>query len=81
MSTEDSTDGQDQGADGTQLAAPQSNFDRLATHLRKDSLTAKLVSAYAAAGEKNTAQAIKDVMTARLDELKREYDAPEYLQD
>lgn len=70
MSTEDGTD------ELGQTAALQSNFDRLITHLRKDSLAEKLVSAYATTDRQGTAQAVKDVMTTRLDELKREYDAP-----
>lgn len=56
-----------------QAAAPQSNFERLIAHLRDGSLAAKLVSAYAAPGERTPAQAVSKVMADRLDELKSSY--------
>jgi len=60
-----------------QQGAPQTNFERLIAHLDKDSLAAKLVSAYAAADGGAEARAIKDVMTDRLNELKRGNDQSE----
>ena len=78
MSTEFGTEGSDAAADGQQqAAAPPSNFERLTAHLDKDSLAAKLVSAYAAPSDGTPAQAVSDVMTNRLDELKNSYDNPE----
>lgn len=61
-------------ADGGQLAAPKTNFERLIAHLAKDSLAAKLVTAYAAPGEATPANAAAKVAADRLDELKRSYD-------
>ena len=77
MTTVEGKDGLDQATDSTEIGVRQSNFERLIPHLRKGSLAEKLVSAYASADEGNTAQAIKAVMTARLNEIKREYDGPE----
>lgn len=82
MSAEIGTEGSDAAADGAvEAAAPQNNFERLIAHLHKDSLAAKLVSAYAAPGEHTPAQAVSDVITNRLDELKKSYDNPEDQQD
>ena len=77
MSTDSGSNEEDEAVD----AKPQTNFERLIAHLRKDSLAEKLVSAYAEAEQDNAVQAIKDVMASRLDELKRNYDAPEDQQD
>ncbi len=78
MSAEIGTEGSDAAADGAvQAAAPQNNFERLTAHLVKDSLAAKLVSAYAAPGDGTPAQAVSDAITNRLDELKKSYDNPE----
>ena len=78
MSAEIGTEGSDAAADGAvEAAAPQNNFERLTAHLDKDSLAVRLVSAYAAPGEHTPAQAVSDVITNRLDELKKSYDNPE----
>ena len=78
MSAENGTEKSNAAAEGQhQPAPPENNFERLMTHLRKNSLAAKLVSAYAAPDEGTSAQAIKDVMADRLDELKNSYDSPE----
>lgn len=78
MSTEIGIEGSDAPADGQpQPAAPQNNFERLIAHLDKDSLAAKLVSAHAAPGAHTPAQAVIEVMTNRLNELKKSYDNPE----
>ena len=78
MSTEIGTEGSDAAADGAvQAAAPQNNFERLTAHLVKDSLAVRLVSAYAAPGDGTPAQAVSDVITNRLDDLKKSYDNPE----
>lgn len=65
------------GAEEAKAAAPQSNFERLLTHLGKDSLAAKLVEAYAAADGADRATAIKAVADDRLTELKRSHDETE----
>lgn len=74
------TSGEDNAAKvagGQQAAAPQSNFVRLISHLAKDSLAAKLVSAYAEPGDATPVEAISKVVTGHLDELKHSYDKPE----
>lgn len=65
------------GAEEAKAAAPQSNFERLLTHLGKDSLAAKLVEAYATADGADRATAIKAVADDRLTELKRSHDEAE----
>lgn len=60
-----------------QAAGPQTNFERLLTHLGKDSLAAKLVKAYANADGADRAAAIKAVADDRLAELKRGHDEAE----
>lgn len=65
------------GAEEAKAAAPQSNFERLLTHLGKDSLAAKLVEAYAGADAAGPAAAIKAVADDRLTELKRSHDEAE----
>ena len=62
-------------------AAPQTNFERLIAHLPKDSLAAKLVTAYRAPGEVTPADAVAKVAATRLDELKRTNDGTEDQQD
>ncbi|MDE0203164.1 MAG: hypothetical protein OXI66_01685 [Boseongicola sp.] len=62
-------------------AAPQTNFDRLIAHLPEDSLTAKLVAAYAAPGEATPTDAVAKVVATRLDELKQSHDDTEDQQD
>ncbi|MBK1696621.1 hypothetical protein [Rhodovibrio salinarum] len=50
---------------------PETNLDRLLSHLETDSLAAKLVTAYAGAETEKSAQsALLDVMRERLEELK-----------
>lgn len=67
--------------DDGQPAAPQTNFERLIAHLAKDSLAARLVTAYAAPDEATPADAVAKVAAGRLDELKRSYDKSEDQQD
>ena len=73
--------GDDKPANCGQPAAPQTNFERLIAHLAKNSLAAKLVTAYAALGEATPADAVANVAADRLDELKRSYDKSEDQQD
>lgn len=77
MSIENSDNKLVKAADGKQPTAPESNFGRLITHLAKDSVAAKLVTAYAAPSEATPANAMAKVATDRLDELKRNYDTSE----
>lgn len=65
------------GEGAAEAATPQSNFERLQTYLKADSLAEKLVAAYAVPGEDAPTQAMHKVMAARLDELKKSYGAPE----
>ena len=81
MSAGNGDDEPGKAANGGKTVAPQSNFERLITHLAKDSLAAKLVAAYAAAGEATPADTMAKVAAGRLDELKRSYDKPEDQQD
>ena len=74
-------DKQAKAADGGQPAAPQTNFERLISHLAKNSLAAKLVTAYAASGEATPADVVAKVAAGRLDELKHSYDKSEDQQD
>jgi hypothetical protein len=67
--------------DNQERSAPQTNFERLLSHLRKNSLAAQLVSAYADPGEQTPAEAVSKVIADRLTELKRRYDEPENQQD
>ena len=62
-----------QAADVGLRTAPQTNFERLIAHLAKDSLAARLVTAYAMPGELKPADAVAKVATRRLDGLKRSY--------
>ena len=73
-SAENGDDKPAKAADGGQPAAAQTNFERLIAHLPKHSLAAKLVTAYAAAGEATPADTVAKVAVGRLDELKRTYD-------
>ena len=68
-------------ANAGEPAALQTNFDRLIAHLPKDSLAAKLVTAYAAPGEATPADAVAKVVATRLDELKRSHVDTEDQQD
>jgi hypothetical protein len=69
-------------SDGDQeRGAPQTNFERLLSHLQRDSLAARLVSAYAGPGEHTPAEAVSKAIADRLAELKRHYDEPENQQD
>ena len=81
MSAGSSDDEPARAANCGQPAAPQTNFERLIAHLAKDSLAAKLVTAYAAPGEATSADAVAKVAADRLDELKRSYGKPEDQQD
>ena len=81
MSAGNSDDKPAKEADGGQPAAPQTNFERLIANLAKDSLAAKLVTAYVAPGEATPADAVAKVAAGRLDELKRSYDKSEDQQD
>ena len=81
MSAGNGDDKPAKAADGGQPATPHTNFERLLGHLAKDSLAAKLVTAYAAPGEGTPADAVAQVAVGRLDELKRSYDKPEDQQD
>ena len=81
MSAGTSDDKPAKAANGGQPAAPQTNFERLIAHLAKDSLAAKLVTAYAAPGEATSADAVAMVAAGRLDELKRSHDKSEDQQD
>lgn len=65
------------GPEEAKAAVPQSNFERLITHLAEDSLAAKLVEAYAGAGSADRAAAVKAVADDRLTELKRSHDEAE----
>jgi len=49
----------------------QTNTERLLTHLKPDSLAAKLVCAYANAAAVDREKAMKEVLTERLAEIKR----------
>jgi hypothetical protein len=69
-------------SDGDQgRGAPQTNFERLLSHLQENSLAARLVSAYAGPGAQTVAEAVSKVIAARLAELKRRYDVPKNQQD
>ena len=55
----------------------QSNFDRLQKQLRDDSLAAKIVGVFSEPGDDTPADAMKKVISERLDELKKRYDEDE----
>lgn len=57
--------------------APQDNLERLATHLKKDSLAERLVRARTGAGADARATPRK-VMMDRIEELKRAHDLPDH---
>ncbi len=80
-SAENDDDNPANAANGGEPAALQTNFERLIAHLPKDSLAAKLVTAYAAPGEATPAGAVAKVAASRLDELKRSHDHTENQQD
>jgi hypothetical protein len=52
---------------------PPTNMDRLLSHLKPDSLAAKLVAAYAGATDGDTASAIKKVLSERLTEIEKSH--------
>ncbi len=62
-------------------AALQANFEQLIAHLPKDSLAAKLVTAYATPSETTPADAVAKVAATRLDELKQSHDDTEDQKD
>jgi len=55
---------------------PRSNFDRLQAHLPAGSLASRLVQAYGNPEGKQPAEAVKDIVLVRLNELKAGYDEP-----
>lgn len=57
-----------------QAEGPQTNFERLLTHLGEDSLAAKLIEAYAGADGAGRAAAIRAVADDRLTQIKRSHD-------
>jgi len=66
--------GQGEGHEMTEGQVPQTNLERLQTHLKEDSLAARLVSAQM--GAATAAQqiiALKKVMSDRLNELRGTY--------
>jgi hypothetical protein len=81
MTDNPETDASDVPTDDQCQSAPQSNFERLITHLGKDGLAAKLVRAYAVPGDSTPAQAVNKVMADKLNELKSSYDKPKDQQD
>jgi hypothetical protein len=53
---------------------PQSNLERLRSHLKKDSLAGKLVAARIAAGNGNARPSLQQVVFGRVEELKRKHE-------
>ena len=81
ISTGNSNDKPAKTASGRTPASSQTNFERLVTHLAKDSLAERLVIAYAAPDEATPADAVAKVARRHLDELKRSYGKLEDQQD
>lgn len=57
--------------------SPHDNLERLRSHLKKDTLAEKLVSARIAAGAAELRPALRKVMTDRIEELRRGYELPD----
>ena len=57
-------------------AKPESNFDRLVTHLHSGSLAYRLVQAYRDQNATDPAESMKAVLRKRLEEVRRSIDHP-----
>jgi len=57
----------------TDEPAPKTNIDLLLTHLRPESLAARLVTGYAGADRNSRADALKSVIAARRAEIAHGY--------
>ncbi|WP_194456909.1 hypothetical protein [Bradyrhizobium sp. CCBAU 53421] len=56
---------------------PQNNLERLKSHLKKDSLAEKLVSARIGAEGSDPRPALREVVMNRIEELRRGYELPD----
>ena len=56
---------------------PQNNYDRLLSHIEKDSLAARLVQAHRAPEAGGSAEAMKTVLRERLAKARKKIDSPE----
>lgn len=55
--------------------APQDNLERLRSHLKKDSLAERLVSARIGARATDPRPGLRKVMLDRIEELRRQYES------
>ncbi len=56
---------------------PQNNYDRLLKHIGKDSLAARLVQTYRAAGASGPAKAMNTVLRERLAKVREKIECPD----